>query len=244
VKELLAGLEEKIQNLDPKMNIRRIYADKVKPDGTKTYRPIGSPSYVDRMYQYLWQCILVIYLTAYIGEYQHAYRPGKGVLTAWKDLKEALKDPKWEFVYEFDLKGFFPSLNTSFFTHELHRIGVPKLVTDMFFEQALAIPELPKGDKRKLKEEDVRFKMELDEVGLLHNNPGEFMKPLSEEFIMRDSVTGEEIYTGHVLAPMFEFIKANTIPGEVDGKELLASLIYEDLGPDWGYNSIQDVYND
>jgi len=40
---------------------------------------------------------------------QNAYLPGRGVLTAWQQITEYLKDERYN-VYEFDLKGFFDSV--------------------------------------------------------------------------------------------------------------------------------------
>jgi len=40
---------------------------------------------------------------------QNAYLPGRGVLTAWRQLTELLGEDKYN-VYEFDLKGFFDSV--------------------------------------------------------------------------------------------------------------------------------------
>jgi len=35
--------------------------------------------------------------------------PGRGTMTAWKEILETL--PKYRYVYEIDLKNFFPSVN-------------------------------------------------------------------------------------------------------------------------------------
>lgn len=45
VKGLLRRLDSAIKNLKTELFIVRDYADKVKPDGSKTYRPIGAPAY-------------------------------------------------------------------------------------------------------------------------------------------------------------------------------------------------------
>lgn len=82
IKALLRQLDYKIKVLDFRIAMERTYVDKVKPDGTLTHRPIGSPSYCDRMLLYLLSTFFVIFLGNYIGPYQHAYRPGKGVVTA------------------------------------------------------------------------------------------------------------------------------------------------------------------
>jgi hypothetical protein len=211
VKSLLATLEVNIQTLNPKLDLTRSYVDKVKPDGTKTYRPIGAPSYADRMLLYLLSTFFVIFLGNFIGSYQHAYRPGRGVVTAWQDLKH-LRDYPW--IYEFDLKQFFPSVNVSAVIDSLKGNGLPECVANWIFDMSLSYPKVETLDESKLDESNAIYKAELDSLGLLHGNPKAFKQQWLND-------KGE--YKGRVLLPIMEFIKVN-------GKDLLIELMSEDLG--------------
>lgn len=42
---------------------------------------------------------------------QHAYLPGRGVHTAWREVLE--NEKKYSHIYEFDLKGFFDNVDIS-----------------------------------------------------------------------------------------------------------------------------------
>lgn len=128
VKKLLEGLNNMLLDLPTSLKIKRQYEIKQLPDGNHTWRPVGNPAYVDRMFLYIWQCFLVIYLNRYISQSQHAYRPGKGVPTALSEVQECLET--FPYVWEFDLKGAFPSLVIPKTCDALASIGVPESISD------------------------------------------------------------------------------------------------------------------
>lgn len=125
VKTILTELNEKIDSLSTKLNIKRRYEYKMKNGVPVDLRPIGSPSYADRMYLYLWQCFIVMMFSEYISKHQHAYRPGKGVVTALADVKDHLMDKGYKYIWEFDLKGAFPSVFIPKAMESLASLGVP-----------------------------------------------------------------------------------------------------------------------
>lgn len=55
---------------------------------------------------------------------QHAYIPGKGTTTAWKDLLN--KVDNYKYIYEIDLKQCFPNIQGEWITYELGKMGVPE----------------------------------------------------------------------------------------------------------------------
>jgi hypothetical protein len=91
VRQMLKSLDKMINDLPWQLKIQRQYEPKPLPSGGHTWRPVGNPAYVDRMFLYIWQCFLVIFLNKYISPSQHAYRPGKGVATALSEVQELLK---------------------------------------------------------------------------------------------------------------------------------------------------------
>lgn len=137
VSSFLGYLNTMIQNLDVTSFIVRHYV----PKGEKGHRPIGSPSFPDRMFLYLWQCFFVMFFTAYISPHQHAYMPGKGTLTALSDIAEQISNPKWTNIWEFDLQGAFPSVRVSETCDELARRGVPHHIASLIKYMGLSTIE-------------------------------------------------------------------------------------------------------
>jgi len=123
---LLKVLDRKLKRCSTDLRIIRTYVDKIKPDGSKSWRPVGSPVLVDRMYSYIWQCFVLIFVGNYIDSDQHAYRPGKGVNTALASLRKYFTDKSYKFAWEFDLKGAFPSVRIRETLGEMEQRGLPK----------------------------------------------------------------------------------------------------------------------
>lgn len=165
VKILLKRLDDSIQGLKDHLFIVRQYEDKMKSDGTLTHRPVGAPAYVDRMYMYIWQCFMVMYISAFVNQSQHAYRPGKGVVTALAELKTLLSDPKYKYAWEFDLKGAFPSVNINWTMSEMKALGLPAPIADYLLAMSIVTVErvdlLPEDQKGLLPEPKFDRQVEL-----------------------------------------------------------------------------------
>jgi hypothetical protein len=148
-------LDALIQNHDSSLPFSRFYADKVKSDGTKTYRPLANPKDHVKMYQYLWQSFFVIFLYSYIGKYQHGFLPGRGVNTALPRLTKMFKMP---YVWEFDLEGAFPSLNVEHTCDRLIEVGCPAPIANLIRSQSVTTQESITRPLQKLPEpkEDIK----------------------------------------------------------------------------------------
>jgi hypothetical protein len=183
VKLLLKRLGTTIASVRTQLHIVRQYEDKIKPDGTLTYRPVGNPAYVDRMYTYMLQCFLVMFLGSYIDRGQHAYRPGKGVNTALKEVSECLKDSKYKYIWEFDLKGAFPSVNIIEVCKSLSKVGCPQPVVDVL--EAMCITTVERVDL-----------LPDDQVGLLpepkFERQSDLLASLPSKFNTRDDLWSVE----------------------------------------------------
>lgn len=212
IKTLFSTLNGMVMNLTHKYHLERVYIPKTKPDGTQTFRPLGVPSKAARLYLYLITSFMMIFLEGRIGQSQHAYQRGKGVITAWQELHKLLD--RAVSIFEFDLKGFFPSLNTGYVVDILVKMGLPELLRNWLFELNLQYPAEKTLKEDKLNEDNARHKAELDAIGLLYTEPKEFKMKYVDK---------HGNYTGVVLAPIYEFIKAN-------GEDLLIELMMEDLG--------------
>jgi hypothetical protein len=98
VKGIMTRLRLAILNLKEQLFITRDYVPKEKPDGTKSWRPIGAPAYPDRMLLYLLQSFTAMFAAGYISDQQHAYLPGRGVVSATNELSRLLEDPRYRYV--------------------------------------------------------------------------------------------------------------------------------------------------
>lgn len=134
VVKLLTALDQKIMSFDTGLTIKRKYVSKVKADGTKTWRPIGAPIFVDRMFLYLLQGFMVMCTAHYIGPRQFAYIPGRGVSKCWAEIRKYLK---WDSVYEFDLKGAFPSVSVRYCYDTMLKLSFPKEIALFIAEQSI-----------------------------------------------------------------------------------------------------------
>ncbi|KEP45237.1 reverse transcriptase [Rhizoctonia solani 123E] len=197
---MLTRLDGFFIKLKSRFTIVRQYEDKTKPTGEKTWRPVGAPIKSARMMLYIWYCFFSIYLHGYIGSYQHAYRKGKGLITAWSALSEML--PKYSYIYEFDLRAYFDSLNVSLILSKLQDTGLLEPLYSYIFDLQLNYPRLESLETDKLPEKSALFKAELDAVGLLRMNPKYPMEVPGWLF----NESGE--YIGEVLKPLFAELKS------------------------------------
>lgn len=146
VKELLRKLDAHINEQTISLNLKQHYVPKVKADGSKSWRPIGSPSRSTRMYLYLWQSFFMIYVYCYISPHAHGYIPKRGVLTAWKDITRNIHR---KYIWEFDLEGAFPSVSIPAVCDRLVELGMPSDVVDIIFNMSVAtVPKLNKEEQK------------------------------------------------------------------------------------------------
>jgi len=76
---------------------------------------------------------------------QHAYLPGRGVITAWEALFKKLETSAN--IYEADFKGFFDSVELTGISHELKKIGLSPEIVNFLEDLNKSKPTLTDGDK-------------------------------------------------------------------------------------------------
>jgi len=131
VKNILSSLH----NLDLKS-----YSHKIKliPKPNGEMRPLGIPSPAWRVLLHGLNNILLVWLSAYIHPSQHGFIPGRGTLTAWRDLSAKLN---YSNIYEFDLRKYFDSVNLTYLSRYLTITGIPRHITDQIISWNQALPQ-------------------------------------------------------------------------------------------------------
>lgn len=92
-----------------------------KSDGSK--RQLGVPQRKWRIYLFGLNLLLSIWLYPEVSYRQHGFIKRKGTLTAWQTLYKEVLNKKY--VYEFDLKKYFDSIDISYLLTQLRKEKFP-----------------------------------------------------------------------------------------------------------------------
>lgn len=100
-------------------------------------RPLGVPKPGWRVLLHGLNNILLVWFSAYTHPSQHGFIPGKGTLTAWRELSEMLTS---RHIYEFDLRKFFDSINLCYLSRILTITGIPNNIVSHIIKWNQTLP--------------------------------------------------------------------------------------------------------
>jgi hypothetical protein len=132
-----------INNWETELEYFRVYIPK---DSKKvSWRPLGVPTLEWRLALHMWNNMLHLFLEPHISESQHAFMPGRGTLSAWREVISKIN--KYDYVYETDLVKFFDSVNITYITEKLLKVGMPEHVANYIQAINFSAPKLKNQDK-------------------------------------------------------------------------------------------------
>lgn len=202
--------------MDDETDYRRVYIPK---PGSDSKRPLGVPTIPWRIYNHMFTNFMSQYLRKSFLPSQHGFIPGKGTLTAWREIFDKVINS--DFIYECDLKQFFPSVNVAKISDILIELGVPKRTVYWIENVNRVNPKLP--DNLELDESKV-IMSEQDKYDISHG----IFRPESKIYdVFREINNDQLLFEITGLDNWFEILQQQwaildsfggaTIPGQFEG---------------------------
>jgi len=136
------------------IDFKRVYLEQ-----PNKIRPLGVPTLAWRVYLHMYNNLITEWRMISETGKQHAYLPGKGVITAWEELLKRLE--KAPNIYEADFKGFFDSISHFGLRSVLDKFLKFPLTEINFIERLnSSLIKLTKEDKLPERERDIPFTVE------------------------------------------------------------------------------------
>jgi len=115
-----------------------------------------------------------MFVDKFLGDRQHAYRPNRGAVTAWKAVFSMID--RYDYIYEIDLKQCFPSIRSDWVSEKLHGLGMPEPLVRYLEDVNRSVPKFAQEDmtdESELRKKEVITKsrnMETYESDVSHVN--------------------------------------------------------------------------
>ena len=109
--------------------VRRVYIPKA---GSNKMRPLGIPSYEDKLVQNVLCDILNAVFEGDFLDCSFGFRPGRGCHDALKTLDRVIQHGEMSYVVDADIKGFFDNMNhewiMKFVNHRIADVNIQRLI--------------------------------------------------------------------------------------------------------------------
>lgn len=127
--ENIANLVEKLKNHSYKPQpVKRVFI----PKGDGEQRPLGIPSYEDKLVQMGASKILEAVFEPHFEENSYGFRPGRNCHQALRKVNEVIRYKPINYVVDADIKGFFNNVDHKWLIEFIrHRIKDPNIISLM-----------------------------------------------------------------------------------------------------------------
>lgn len=137
------------------LKYKRVYIPKNSYNSDQ--RPLGVPTLEWRIYLHMYTNMMTMFLGSELLVSQHGFIRKRGCVTAWKDLFSRISA---RFIYETDLKQFFPSVTTATVLRYLNRYRVPSIEwiwVEKLCNNFPRMPKILKADETRILEAKARM---------------------------------------------------------------------------------------
>lgn len=141
VLHVMKEVKRLVKSKETRLKYARVYLQE-----KNKLRPLGVPALSWRVYLHMYNNCIVQWRLCTEGNKQHGYLPGRGLITAWREITKRLNSPH---IFEADFKGFFNNV-----THK----GLHKVLTEELgfpISEANWIKEVNKSPVKLTKEDKI-----------------------------------------------------------------------------------------
>jgi len=145
------GVEHIIKNSIKEIKYFRVEIPKGKPEEIADWfknnpdkawpgkmRPLGVPTASWRVVLHMWNGFLTLFLENELKQFNHAYMPNVGTITAIEGFIRKVRHAK--FVYEFDIKGFFNNVSIFRVIQQLRDRGMSESSISILYNMLKSAP--------------------------------------------------------------------------------------------------------